>query len=65
MTTLQKVTGFPGIAIFVLASVLTLSACDNSDDTPMEKAGEALDDMGDDLEDAVEDAGDEIEDATD
>lgn len=65
MTTLQKTVGFPGIAIFVLASVLSLSACDNSDDTPMEKAGEALDDMGDNIGDAIEDAGEDIEDATD
>ncbi len=64
MTNIRKIVGFPGIAIFVLTSVLSLSACDNND-TPAERTGEALDDMGDDIEDAVEDAGDDIEDATD
>lgn len=52
--------------VLFLASFLTLgiAACD-SDDGPMEEAGEEMDDAIDGMSDAMDDAMDDMEDALD
>ena len=47
----------------VLVALAGLPGCE--EETPAEKAGEAIEDTGEQLGDAVEDAGEEVQDAAD
>jgi hypothetical protein len=48
------------LSLFLALAGLAMAGCDEG---PLERAGEELDDVGDEVEDAAEDIGDEVEDA--
>jgi hypothetical protein len=51
------------VAAFAISIGFAALGC--SEDTPMEKAGEAMEEAADDMADAAEDFGDDVKDAAD
>ncbi len=53
-----------GIIGAVVLGLIAFAVINESNDGPLEDAGEALDDAADDIGDGMEDAADEIDDST-
>jgi len=50
--------------MLMMAGLVTLQACDTNEG-PLEEAGEEIDEAGDDIGDGIDDVGDDLEDAVD